>query len=1192
MHVKFNSLNQHEPLVISLCDPGSRYDDRLKAPTRIIGILTDVCDDELILNFNTTSELNLRVYRIDRKNGSDLSTSVESEETIELFNKIQNRRLLFVKDIGYFVIEDVVIGCEDGKSYKDIKAESIETELRGRKVPFIEDNTYSFISLLSMIIPNDSDEKDELKSLRWRVEDNIPSALQSKYRTFEEVDINKDRLSFLMEDMQNAYECLFEFDIINRIVRVYDQNNYTRPTDIHLTKNDLIKTISITENSDNLYTAISVVGDGDETISAINPIGGNVIYDFTYYLPWMSQGLREKVVAWQSLVKSKEQEYYEASLGYFTELDIVSFYDLEIERLESLKDTYEKCKVSKTNPWLTQLNKEIVKIGNSLVSGVKKIISKISGIEREYMTTSSDGVQVAADIIVDLGTAVAADILYGQNIIDLESAADVNIAKAQRDIKKSKDERSPHVTQRDKYKSKMDEILSAVNMKNFFGDDIDELNNFIFEGNYKDDYVIITDIMSHDEIHNQLKTMYDRAKLTLSKASYPMQEFNLDVENFIFAKEFEHWSEQLETGCAINIEIEDGDIARLFLTNIVVNYQDQTLSLTFGNRLDRFDMKSIFENVLGGISRSSNSISFIKDTIYPIKNGEIDKVKKAIESARNLTMSNALTAEDEDVVIDGSGYLGRLKNKDGTFDPRQIKITGRNILFTNDGWNSCSTAIGEIFTDTSQTETTYGINAKCLIGEAIFGQNLTIRNNNSSVVIDSNGVTIKCENNSTPFKIYKINSNGSTENLLWVDSTGVLNVKGKITATSGSFTGKIVADEGEIGGVYIKKGFITTDNSTTQWKQSGLWLNSSSDETSWSNGTTGVTLSAVDRWIMTMGESLAVSKYGVLIASEAHITGDITANSLSLGSNASLSKGTYSDTNSSTGCEISKDGLLKASNAIIRGKIYASDGTFKGELKAATGTFKGALEAATGTFAGQLSAATGSFSGRITASEGTIGDCIQIGGGSAYYTSVKGIFMANASYEAGMKSDFSDGSNLCFYVYKKDGGWKKTFGVSNDGHVHATYFSLGTYSDPTSTSAGSGVKISDSGAAAFGAWVTCQGLTQISDIRFKNSIISLDDRVRDISLQTFFEEIRPSIYKINGDNKFDFGFIAQNVKSALDKSGFNSSEFNIVREDENGYYSLAYNQISTLNTYMIQDLLRRCDALERKIEILERSSDR
>ena len=1188
MHVKFNSLNQHEPLVISLCDPGSRYDDRLKAPTRIIGILTDVCDDELILNFNTTSELNLRVYRIDRKNGSDLSTSVESEETIELFNKIQNRRLLFVKDIGYFVIEDVVIGCEDGKSYKDIKAESIETELRGRKVPFIEDNTYSFISLLSMIIPNDSDEKDELKSLRWRVEDNIPSALQSKYRTFEEVDINKDRLSFLMEDMQDAYECLFEFDIINRIVRVYDQNNYTRPTDIHLTKNDLIKTISITENSDNLYTAISVVGDGDETISAINPIGGNVIYDFTYYLPWMSQGLREKVIAWQSLVKSKEKEYYEASLGYFTELDIVSFYDLEIERLESLKDTYEKCKVSKTNPWLTQLNKEIVKIGNSLVSGVNKIISKISGIEREYMTTSSDGVQVAADIIVDLGTAVAADILYGQNIIDLESAADVNIAKAQRDIKKSKDERSPHVTQRDKYKSKMDEILSAVNMKNFFGDDIDELNNFIFEGNYKDDYVVITDIMSHEEIHNQLKTMYDRAKLTLSKASYPTQEFNLDVENFIFAKEFERWSEQLETGCAINIEVEDGDIARLFLTSIVVNYQDQTLSLTFGNRLDRFDIKSIFENVLGGISRSSNSISFIKDTIYPIKNGEIDKVKKAIESARNLTMGNALTAEDEDVVIDGSGYLGRLKNKDGTFDPRQIKITGRNILFTNDGWNSCSTAIGEIFTDTSQTETTYGINAKCLIGEAIFGQNLTIRNDNSSVIIDGNGVTIKCENNSTPFKIYKENSDSSTEDLLWVDSKGVLNVKGKITAT-----------EGEIGGVYIKKGFITTDNSTTQWKQTGLWLNSSSDETSWSNGTTGVTLSAVDRWIMTMGESLAVSKYGVLIASKAHITGDITANSLTLGNDASLSKGTYSDNSKTTGCEISKDGLLKASNAIIRGTIYASGGEFSGTIKASTikiGTYGSKSTGCEVSSDGQLKASNAIIYGEINAmgslnASGKIictakanssvsnprdNDVVRI-----YDNDLKNIFWVSPLGHAGAVSFYtidSSGNKVGDDLQTQINGKASLSGATFTGTVQSTYFRAGDkYIEATS-----GATIGNSGYAAFGQTVTCKALVEKSDRRLKNTIAELDH-----SFDEFFRKLKPVTFKFNDKKEFSFGFIAQDVQKSLAESGHDTEQFDIVQKGKDMYYSINYAQITALNTHMIQLANKKIQELEEKLELMK-----
>lgn len=76
------------------------------------------------------------------------------------------------------------------------------------------------------------------------------------------------------------------------------------------------------------------------------------------------------------------------------------------------------------------------------------------------------------------------------------------------------------------------------------------------------------------------------------------------------------------------------------------------------------------------------------------------------------------------------------------------------------------------------------------------------------------------------------------------------------------------------------------------------------------------------------------------------ITGDIVANSLTLGSNASIDYdkltdvpdfvekgktiGTYGD--GSTGMSISTDGLLKASNAVIYGKIYAKDGEFSGTL--------------------------------------------------------------------------------------------------------------------------------------------------------------------------------------------------------------------------------------------------------------------
>lgn len=900
MHIKFNSLNQYEPPVISLCNPGSKYEASTKVPTKIIGVLSDISDDELVLNFNTTSELNFRAYKINHRPDSDLSNESETKESVALFDKIQNRRLLFVKDIGYFVIDDITYGFDTSGEYKDIKASSVESELRGKKIPYIEDNTYSFESLLSKIVPiHSGDISIPDDPLIWTVDSSIPQSLSKKYRTFEEVDVEKDRLTFLTEDMQEAYECIFEFDIIYRVIHVYDQADYVQPTDIHLTKNDLINSISVTENSDDLYTALSVLGNDNETISSINPLGSNVIYDFTYYLPWMSEGLRERVVEWQKLVKDNEQAYYDASLAYFKEADIVADYDLEIERLESLKATYEKCITSKTGTWLKQLNEELESVGSALKNAFKELSSKLGkallrnyyacdeesetfGYDFSSYSTYDDGtynpenkneiIQKVASFTADGSISESTDLFSEANVEALDFDAYIKSKQVQKDINDAKAEQAVHKSLMNGYKSKMDDIHNKVKITNYFGDYIDELSFFIFEGNYKDDYVVITDQMSQEEIFEQLQTMLDRARLTLSKTSYPTQEFSVDVGNFFFEKEFKPWSNQLETGRAINVEVEDGDTAQLFLTNITVNYQDQTLSLTFGNRLDRFDAKSIFEKVLGGISRSSNSISFIKDTMYPIKNGELDVVKKAIETARNLSINNALFATDEEVVIDGSGYLGRKKNSDGTFDDKQIKITGRNILFTKDNWKTCSTAIGEIFIDTSQSKTAYGVNAEYLIGEVIFGQSLTIRNNDSSIKIDENGLAISCLTDQsgvfqTPFKISKTGADSKIEDLLWTDTSGDLHIKGKITATDLELTGSATIGTGDIEGLedYVKNNAPSAD---------------------------------LTGYIKTDGE---------------------------------IGTGTFSDDNgTATAFTVSGEGLLKAKNAIIYGSIYASGGTIGG----------------------------------------------------------------------------------------------------------------------------------------------------------------------------------------------------------------------------------------------------------------------
>ena len=87
-------------------------------------------------------------------------------------------------------------------------------------------------------------------------------------------------------------------------------------------------------------------------------------------------------------------------------------------------------------------------------------------------------------------------------------------------------------------------------------------------------------------------------------------------------------------------------------------------------------------------------------------------------------MSSVLASEGEEVLIDGAGYTGKKRLSNGTFDPRQVKLTGRTLVFTDDAWESCKVALGElIFGDGTSA---YGINAETIIGDMFIGHNVRI----------------------------------------------------------------------------------------------------------------------------------------------------------------------------------------------------------------------------------------------------------------------------------------------------------------------------------------------------------------------------------------------------------------------------------------------------------------------------------
>jgi len=711
MIVKFDSLDRFEVPQFTVCSPGSTYSNCM--PSRVVGILTNTDSEELVLNFNATSELNFRANRVD-SDDAEVNAYLHT-----VYKSLQNKRMIFVDDIGYFIITSVKDGFDGKSHYKDISAESCEAEIRNKqlsfvkdgKITFIEDGTYKFSELLNGLV---------LTLPLWTVGE-IDSSVADRYRTFEDVSENLNTLAFMLENMQDAYECIFVFDCINRKINVYDQNNYVKLTDIQISKDDVIKSLVITENSDELYTALSVTSEESVGIQAVNPMGTGVIYNFKYYLDWMSDELRARVKDWMDLIDGSEQGYYDLNLDYYNKKTAQDSKVAEYDKLEIQINMYDRCRDN------------IVASGNtSEVGNYNKALAE------KCIICSGEGKIGVEDCI-----ACEDGYIYDDSIkIDISEDVDKTLASIDLLISKANADRlslNSEIQSLDSELSELREMINAVNNacqidKFFTESEYSELSNYIYEGNYNDEYVIVTESMTYKERFEQMKTLYDRAKSQLLRVSFPTQEFDLDVENFIFEKNFEPWSEQLETGVLINVELSDDDIAALFLSNITVNYDDKKLTMKFGNRFNKYDPKALFEKILGSIQKSSNSINFIKDILYPIKNGEYDAFKEFVQTSRTLTKNAVLASTNQSVVIDDTGYTGRkIDEETGEIDDCQIKINNNTIVFTKDAWKSCSTALGKLILPDETT--TYGINAETIIGEAILGNTLQIYDGNKTPIL-------------------------------------------------------------------------------------------------------------------------------------------------------------------------------------------------------------------------------------------------------------------------------------------------------------------------------------------------------------------------------------------------------------------------------------------------------------------------
>lgn len=111
-----------------------------------------------------------------------------------------------------------------------------------------------------------------------------------------------------------------------------------------------------------------------------------------------------------------------------------------------------------------------------------------------------------------------------------------------------------------------------------------------------------------------------------------------------------------------------------------------------------------------------------------------------------------------------------------------------------------------------------------------------------------------------------------------------------------------------------------------------------------------------------------------------------------------------------------------------------------------------------------------------------------------------------------------------------------------------------------------------------------------SDKRLKCDFKEFDNR-----FEKMFLLLSPLRYKLKQeeeDNQYHSGFVAQDLKNAMENCGISDYEFVAYQYDEkNDNYSILYEELIALNTHMIQKLLTNFKQQQEEINILKKDID-
>lgn len=447
-----------------LCNPDRRPISALNAENR-----------HLVLRFNDLSELTFTVPKIEGLEDS--------------YALVESKRLIFIEKIGWFQIESAYETISGDHCSKEVTARSHQYMLKNRGF-ITEERVYMFYN------PNDplderydSNNKAAMPSVvgqlyqqagikvaltlseieqsedkgDWTITFIDPilkfqaqsygamyeprEGVENICRSFE-ANENLNGYDFIINNVQNAFEIIFEFDFLYHTIKVKTLNAITQATDIYLSFDNIVNSLNVKENSEDVVTVMSCNGN-DLDIRTVNPMGTNYIVDFDYYkkrisddgkieYPWMSKELIEALDEWKitfdsqqdgygNLVASLQSKYAEKAIAE----DRIRFANLKLTDMQVARDQY----INKEDGTIdgsgiitaetVAVRENSIKEGTRFYNDIFSDMSILIGhIGKPDMTKEDSGIYTFK--FADTGTSGTANDLI-QNYVNEESGHDVEV---------------------------------------------------------------------------------------------------------------------------------------------------------------------------------------------------------------------------------------------------------------------------------------------------------------------------------------------------------------------------------------------------------------------------------------------------------------------------------------------------------------------------------------------------------------------------------------------------------------------------------------------------------------------------------------------------------------------------------------------------------------------------------------------